>query len=295
VARKLSFVSLIAVLGFWSAAQPVLQAQALTPHVPQLEAKQLEEVGLTLLQESLQLAQLQQYELAVPRAALAAQLIPGNAEVWSLLGGLYLQNNEIDQGIAALQRSHKLDSKNSSVLFALGSAYFQKGDYNASVEYLTSGLKIKPDVTGALFDLGNSYLMLQRYPEAVKQYEKAVAKDKEFWPAINNIGLVEYEKGNVDAAIRQWRRAADLDPKAAEPRLAIAVALYKKGDREQGWKLGEDALGLDSRYADLAFLKENLWGDRLLADAKLFLETPRMRASTGQLEGEMPTQSSSGR
>jgi hypothetical protein len=64
----------------------------------------------------------------------------------------------------------------------------------------------------------------------------------------------------------------------------MAVALYSKGDRDQGLALGEAAIQIDSRYSDLKFLKENLWGTRLLADTKKFLETPRIRASIAQAQ-----------
>jgi tetratricopeptide (TPR) repeat protein len=111
-----------------------------------------------------------------------------------------------------------------------------------------------------------------------------VALDKNFWPAINNIGLIKYETGDADAAIRHWRSAVSVDAKAAEPLLATAVALYAKGDREQGIALGEAAIKLDSRYSDLKFLKENLWGERLLADTKKLLATPRIQATIAQAQ-----------
>jgi hypothetical protein len=37
--------------------------------------------------------------------------------------------------------------------------------------------------------------------------------------------------------------------------------------------IAETALTFDPRYGNLEFLKENLWGDILLSDAKSFLET----------------------
>ncbi|HEY9668168.1 MAG TPA: cytochrome c biogenesis factor, partial [Coleofasciculaceae cyanobacterium] len=124
--------------------------------------------------------------------------------------------------------------------------------------------------------------MLKQYPKAVAQYEKAVAIEKKFWPAINNIGLVKYEQGDVQGAIDRWQAAIAIDDEAAEPKLAVAVALYAKGDKEKGLALGEAAIRLDSRYADLEFLKENLWGERLLAQTKEFLANPRIQASIGQ-------------
>jgi hypothetical protein len=51
--------------------------------------------------------------------------------------------------------------------------------------------------------------------------------------------------------------------------------------------MGVSALRIDSRYANLDFLKENLWGDRLLADTKKFLEIPEIK-SASQPKGEIP-------
>lgn len=274
---------LLVLLGLWGVAQPAT-AQALIPHILQLDSAKLEQQGLGLAQEAAQLAQFQQYELALSRAQLAVQLAPKSPEVWSLLGGLYLQTEELDKGISTLKQAQTLDPKNAAVLFALGSAHFQKGQYPTAVDYLKSGLKIKPNVPGALFDLGNAYLMLRRFQDAIAQYEKAVAQDKQFWPALNNIGLIKYETGDVNGALQRWRAAAEIDKKAAEPQLAIAVALYAKGNREQGLTLGETAIKLDSRYSDLKFLKENLWGDRLLADTKKLLDTPRIQATIAQAQ-----------
>ena len=41
--------------------------------------------------------------------------------------------------------------------------------------------------------------------------------------------------------------------------------------------MAKAALKIDRRYADLDFLKDNLWGDRLLADAKPLLELPAVQ------------------
>jgi tetratricopeptide (TPR) repeat protein len=292
VPNRNAFISLLFLLGLGGVAQPA-SAQLLVPHTVQLDPTKLERQGLSLAQEAAQLAQFQQYELALPRARLATQLAPKSPEIWSLLGGLYLQTNDLDNGITALKKAQVLDQKNAAVLFALGSAYFQKNSYTTAIDYLKSGLKIKPNVPGALFDLGNAYLMLRQFAEALTQYEKAVAQDKAFWPAINNIGLIKYESGDIDEAIRRWRAAVAIDAKAAEPQLAMAVALYSKGDREQGLTLGEAAIQIDSRYSDLKFLKENLWGNRLLADTKKFLEIPRIQATIAQAQQRGNTESTS--
>jgi hypothetical protein len=77
--------------------------------------------------------------------------------------------------------------------------------------------------------------------------------------------------------------------------LALGVALYTKGDRQQGLAMGEAALRIDQRYGELDFLKQNLWGERLLSDTKKFLELPRIQAALQPQENpananQQPTQ-----
>ena len=116
-----------------------------------------------------------------------------------------------------------------------------------------------------------------KYPDAIAQYQKAVKKDPKFWPAINNIGLVSYESGDVNGAIQNWQRAISIDPKAAEPTLAIAAALFAQGKQAEAFTIAEKAILLDNRYANIQYLKDNLWGDKLLNDTRKLIQTPRIR------------------
>ena len=77
--------------------------------------------------------------------------------------------------------------------------------------------------------------------------------------------------------MRQWQQAVKIDPDRAEPKLALAVALYVKGEQEKAFKMAEAALKLDKKFAELEYLKENLWGKRMLADAEKLLSTPRIQ------------------
>ena len=287
VPNRIPLISLVLALGLWTMPEPAV-AQALLPYTLQIDSAQLEQTALSLAEEAVQLARLQQYELAVPRAELATQLAPKNAQTWTLLGSLYLQVEQFDKGIEALGQAQSLSPENASIKFVLGEAHFRKANYQKAVEYLQAGLKLQPDTPGALFDLGNSFYKLKRFDQAIAQYEKAFALEKNLWPAINNIGLVKYEMGDVDGAIKRWEQAIALDDKAAESMLALAVALYGKGDQAKGLAMGEAALKLDKRYATVEYLKENLWGDRLIADTQKLLATPEMKAALDKIQDTPP-------
>jgi tetratricopeptide (TPR) repeat protein len=252
-------------------------AQVYSPHLPNIDQAHFEKEGNILFQEALQLVQIQQYPLARSRMQLATQFIPANPKAWSLLGGLYLAENKNDEALTALQKSQSLDSKDPSVWFRLGTVHFQKKDYAQSVEALQSGLAIKPNTPGALFDLGNAYLMQRNTKEAVATYEKAYAQDAKFWYPLNNMGLIRYETGDINGAIKLWKSVLAIAEKEEEPSLALATALYRKGDRAEALSLGETAIRGDRRYSDPKFLKDNLWGDRLIADSQKLIKEPSIQ------------------
>jgi tetratricopeptide (TPR) repeat protein len=289
VPKRVSLFSVCLILGLWT-TQPAL-AQALIPHAPQVDFDKLEQQGLGLVQEASQLAQFNQDQLALARARLAVQLAPKRPEAWAVLGGLYLETNQTDQAIPALKKAGSLDPRNSAIPFALGTAYFQKQQYEESIKQIQVGLKLKPDTAGAYFDMGNAHMMLKRNRDAIASYEKAIGLDKQFWPAINNIGLIRYEEGKVDEAIKLWRQSVALDPKqTTEPQLAIAVALFRKGNQTEATTLAEAALKADVRYSEVKFLKENLWGEKLLADTQKFFALPRIQAVIAQAQSDQAAQ-----
>jgi tetratricopeptide (TPR) repeat protein len=263
-------------------------AQALVPHAVKLNFGNLEEQGIALARDAAQLAQFEQYDLALPRARLAVQLAPQAYQTQAVLGSLYLRKEEYAKAIASLSTAHSLKKDNPAILFSLGSAHLRKGDYNSAIQKIKQGLAIEPKEPTAIFDLGNAYYLAKRYDEAISEFTRVTELEKKFWAATNNIGLVEYERGNVDKAIERWNaaiaQAAAAEDTAAEPKLALAVALYAKGDRDKGLKMSEDALKIDPRYSKENFLKENLWGDKLLADTRTMFKNPSLKDSLSQSE-----------
>lgn len=283
--KRFFTLSLLLLLGLVVPA-PAALSQALLPHTLELDQEQLEQEGLAVAQDAIQLVQFQEFDEALIRAKLATQLAPKAYETWALLGGLYLTLNQPDKSVAALERSLSLDQTNAGVHFSLGAAYFRQGNYAGSIKMIEAGLAIKPNVPEELFNLGNAYLKLKEFPKAIAQYQKAIAQDQKFWPAINNIALIQYENGDKQAAIKNWQAAIAIDNKVGEPKLALAAALYSQGRLDEGLNYAEAALKIDSRYADVKFLRENLWGERLITDTQSVLATPRIKATIARLSTE---------
>lgn len=250
--------------------------QTLLPYTPLPEPTELEREGAALAEEASRLAQLQVFDGALARARLAAYLAPKNPQVLRLLGALYLQSNQIDRGVAALEGALALAPADEDVLFALGSAYAQQKRYGEATQLLQKALERRPNEASGRFDLGNIYLVQGKQAEAIAQYQRAIEANPRFWEAINNLGLARYEQGDVAAALRDWEAAIALAPQSPEPNLALAAATYRQAGCQPGQRppasdrcqaslaRARTALGADERYAGIPFLRDNLWGDRLI-------------------------------
>jgi len=109
-------------------------------------------------------------------------LAPHLYQTWFILGSLYLQDDQVQPGIEALNQSLSLApaDAHANIKFSLGSAYFQNQDYQSAIAQIEAGLQMKPDVSPALFDLGNSYLKLAQYPDAMQLTKKLLVKIKIF-------------------------------------------------------------------------------------------------------------------
>lgn len=287
LSRRVALPVLATAISIFGAFQP-LRAQVLVPHTTELDPEQLEYIGLELLQDADRWARFQQFAEAIPRAELASQLLPKNAQVWAILGSLYVETDRFDEGLTALLKARDIEPGNAAIRFALGSAYFRGKNYANTITELQAGLNLMPNTPGALFDLGNAYFVTNQWEQAIANYEDAFSQDPEFWPALNNIGLVRYEQGQIDRAIAEWESSTEIAPQEAEPLLARAAALYIQGDREVGIALAEEALRLDVRYADLEFLRENLWGEQLISAVETLLTNPRLQAVIAQTEPPEP-------
>lgn len=258
-------------------------AQAFLPPAGKLNFQNQEQQALALSRDAAQLIRFGQVDLALPRARLAVQLAPKTYQTQAVLGSVYLRQEEYDKAIKHLQIAHSLNKNNASVLFSLGSAYLRDGNYSKAIDSINQGLGLPSEEfpINARFDLGNAYFLAKRYDDSIAEYQKVLNQDKSFWAATNNIGLVEYERDNIDRAIGFWqeaiKQAVASEDTTAEPRLALAVAFYVRGDQSQGLKLGEEALREDPRYGLPEFLKENLWGDKLLNNARRVLANPKLQ------------------
>ncbi|PMB26647.1 cytochrome c biogenesis factor, partial [Fischerella thermalis CCMEE 5319] len=201
---------------------------------------------------------------------------------WVAQGDIFRELGKFTEARNSYDRAIKANSQWGNVSPSVAYAYrgltnLVLGNTQAANADINQALQLDPKNAVAYGFLGMSLQYQKDYPRAIAAYEKAISLDAKLSPAINNLGLVKYELGDVAGAIRQFQRAININNTSAETQLALAVALYKQGQQDRGIAMAQAALRLDKRWGDIKFIKQQLWGDKLIADTQKLLANPKIR------------------
>lgn len=269
---------------------------AMVPYVFLPSEKGLQDVGLGIAQEAVQMLRLGQPEYAARLAELTVRLLPNDPRGWVLLAEAQLRDNNTKEALTALVRAKALDPNNPGIWFAEGALALRNGKPAEAMGLIERGLRLDKRNAGAFFDLGNAHILLNQPDSALRAFERAAALRSNFWEAINNQGLVLFEGGQDQRAMSLWRKVLSIKPSVAESSLALAAALHasQPANREESFRLAESALADDPNYVNADYQKEQLWGPRLREATRRLLAEPSLRPAverakanaTGTQEGE---------
>lgn len=161
---------------------------------------------------------------------------PDDAYVCSKLGGLYIQMNQVHEGIALLQRGLSTTDVDPPVLFELhyhlGNAYTRLHDFNAAaVHYQAAiGQPIMPQLKlSAYNNLGNLLLSAGDLTTAKTAYQTTLKIDPSFAAGHNNLGMTLKALGQFVDAIASYQQAIALKPDYADAYQNLGVVLLKVG------------------------------------------------------------------
>ncbi len=177
----------------------------------------------------------------------------------------------MEEALLSLDNAKSLNSNIAGLWFAEASIQLQKEKPRDAIKAIKKGLLIDNKNQKAYFQLGNAFIMENKLKKALNAFEQAININPNFWQAKNNIGLVFFELNKRDQAIKIWRAVLKIQADA-EPKLALASALYKKEPKnKESIRLAQEALAENPDYVSMHHQKEQLWGEKLIrATQELF-------------------------
>lgn len=254
-------------------------AAAMVPYVFLPPPKGLEEAGLGIAEEAVQMLRLGQPDYAARLAELTVRLLPNDPRGWVLLAESQLRNDKSDLALYALAKAKALDPNNPGIWFAEGALALRNSKPAEALGLIQKGLQLDKKNAGAYFDLGNAHILLNQPDQALRAFNQASALRVNFWEAINNQGLVLFEKGQRREAVNRWRKVLAIKPSVAESSLALAAALHsdQPTNSAEAFRLAESALADDPNYVKEEYQKEQLWGPQLREAARRLLAEPGLK------------------
>jgi len=177
-----------------------------------------------------------------------------SASKYRELGLVYRASERYPEAIAALKKSVQLEPQNLSTRTILGWTLHLAGKEDAAIETLLQAIYQNLFDVPTLNALGIVYLVNGDLTNTVVVHSWAAILKPKNEIAYYNLSLAYHRLHNYPWAIATANRATALEPSNPHPVVAQAIAHWDSGDRLLAQKAYRQALSLDSRYHDRAFL-----------------------------------------
>ncbi|KPJ78283.1 MAG: hypothetical protein AMJ54_04120 [Deltaproteobacteria bacterium SG8_13] len=147
-----------------------------------------------------------QYGLAIREAERALELNPNDAYAFGQMGWVLLWSGRVDEAVAALEMSLRLDSATPrNAWMHLGTAYYLKGQYGQALDVLEKGVVKRPEFVGYHITLAATYARLGRVDEAGRAAENVRRLDPFF--QLESFGKAFRNAAHREALLEGLRKA----------------------------------------------------------------------------------------
>ena len=176
------------------------------------------------------------------RRVLAA--VPGWADAWNNLGGVRLEQGDVNQAVASYQQAIACHPNHVLAHCNLGKALHRFGDVPRAIALFQRAIELDPSCAQAHLGLGNIDLEKLNLTLAAQHFTAAVKAAPDLADAHNNLGIVYKLLHDMNAAEASHRRAITLQPGVADFHNNLGLVLEDKGDFEQAIRSFREAIAL---------------------------------------------------
>jgi tetratricopeptide (TPR) repeat protein len=166
--------------------------------------------GTTHYNLAVALLGIKQYEEAEKELLEAISCSPNLAEAYVQLGGIRLQQGDMDGCLAYNQKAVKTRAGFSEGWGNIGFIRLQQGDVDEAIKALQKAIVYNSQYLQAYANLANAYLMKGLVDESIAANEKALALEPNFAVAHNNLAIAYLEKKDYAQARTHCDKAVEL-------------------------------------------------------------------------------------
>jgi tetratricopeptide (TPR) repeat protein len=200
------------------------------------------------------------------------EMFPENPAIWSNRGNSRVSQLKLNEAVADFNKSIELAPQLTDAYLNRGAAWEGLKEWDKAIADYQHIIALDANDAMAYNNLGNAYAGRGDWQEAKTYFYRATELEPGFAFARANYALVLYQLGETQEAIRQMKNIVRKYRDFPDVRAALTAALWQNGERGEAESNWIAAVGLDSRYKDLDWVKNNRrWPPASIAALDQFL------------------------
>lgn len=153
-----------------------------------------------------------------------------------------------DKALHYLKQAHDIQPYNADLFTAIGGVYVQLGNAEESLRYYQEALRLQPYSAQAYQNLANAYTILGRYSDAEDTYRRALELDEDdrfSWMGLARVCIVQ---GKYQEGVEILAALVKSDPQDPQAITLLAECYEQAGDPASARYLYQQALSVDDEY-----------------------------------------------
>ncbi len=193
---------------------------------------------------------LEDYGKAIPGLQKALAKKPDDAEAAYTLGRSYLEIEDYKRAIQAYQKAVSLDAAKSVWMYELGLIYYTNNDFPNALKYFKMAELAGYIKSNDFYEnIGFAYLNTGDVENGMKNLQTVLSrkpKDKEL---LTDIAQAMYSSRKYDDALVYYQKLLEINPKDANTLYMAGITFQKKGQKDRGQSMCDEAIKLDPSLA----------------------------------------------
>ncbi|HTL10466.1 MAG TPA: tetratricopeptide repeat protein, partial [Chitinophagaceae bacterium] len=210
-----------------------------------------------------------------------------------IIGKSYAELEDYGQSFTYLQAAAKQDTSNADIPYTIARGYVEMSNYRSAAPYFVRAIQLDSTRPNWVYECALNYAAIPDDKTAIKYYllaadrgyktdndyienlsisyegtgqldkciellKKVLEKKPADLSLLNGIAQLYYKTGKYQDAIDNWDKILGYDKKNAKALYMIGLSYQKKGDKEKGMQLCDQAIKMDPSLASLKEKKGNM-------------------------------------
>lgn len=195
--------------------------------------------------------QMEEYGKAVPVLQRALTKNSADAEVTYTLGRTYLELEDEKNSIPYYRKAVELDTTKNVWMYELALMYYNMDQYADALKYFTKAANAGYTKSNDFYEnIGFAYLYNNDVENGMKNLSVVLSRKPNNFTLLTDIAQAMYQAKRYDEALVYYQKLLDLNAKDAKALYMAGITFQKKGQKEKGQAMCEQAIALDPSLAE---------------------------------------------